>query len=97
MEFCIHPWFIQDRWYVDWSAEGLARNRRDRDWFTAYIRTKTPALADSLEQSLGVYLLGQFLHDTVCVSHENLSAMYSKLRPMIQGYRQSLGSEQGDG
>ncbi|PVH91540.1 hypothetical protein DM02DRAFT_734139 [Periconia macrospinosa] len=106
MEFCIHPWFIQDRWYVDWDSEGLTRNQRDRDWFTAYIRTKTKTvqgsskiqdrydLANGFEQSLGVYLFGQFLHDTVCINPETLSAMYSKLEPVIQGYRQSLKPQQ---
>jgi hypothetical protein len=91
---------------VDWHPEGLARNQRDRNWFTAYIRTKTTEfkgsskiqdgyeLANSFEQSLGIYLLSQFLHDTVCINPESLSAMHSKLEPVLQGYRQSLGLEQ---
>ena len=82
------------------------RNQRDRNWYIKYILIKTTEikgspkildvyqLANSFEQSLGVYLLNQFLHDTVCINLEFISAMHSKLEPVPQGYRQGLRPEQ---
>jgi hypothetical protein len=51
-------------------------------------------LANGFEQSLGVYLFGQYLHDTVCVNPETLLAVHSKLEPVLQSYRQRLRLEQ---
>ncbi|KAK7177408.1 hypothetical protein PSPO01_16544 [Paraphaeosphaeria sporulosa] len=91
-EFCIHPWFIQDRWYVDWNPEELARNQRDRKWFVENLREKEGdsrgriGLADLFGKSRGVFLLGQYLHDTVCTDAEALARMHGRLKPEVDGW-----------
>ncbi|KAF2119633.1 kinase-like domain-containing protein [Lophiotrema nucula] len=96
LESSIHPWFIQDRYYVKFTNEELARNLMDREYFTSCLReiqknmSAEPKarmyIAEDFERSTGLFLLGQYLHDTVCTDIGAREKVHETLKSEVKSW-----------